>query len=132
MLQSTLSVLITSFDLICLFSVLTPPQQEELNKLVSAAGETGGFPADVEDEANKNFQLIYSGSLTVEDAIAMLSKYKAATQSSRELKVFQCMIRNLFDEYRFFPKYPDPELKLTGILFGSLVQHHLISYMHAN
>jgi CCR4-NOT transcription complex subunit 1 len=28
------------------------------------------------------------------------------------------MIHNLFDEYRFFPKYPDKELKITAVLFG--------------
>lgn len=40
------------------------------------------------------------------------------------------MIRNLFDEYRFFPKYPEAELRLTGILFGSLIQHQLVSFMY--
>lgn len=42
------------------------------------------------------------------------------------------MIRNLFDEYRFFAKYPDPELRITGIMFGSLVQHQLISYSYVH
>ncbi len=37
------------------------------------------------------------------------------------------MIHNLFDEYRFFPKYPDKELHTTALLFGSLVHHQLIS-----
>jgi CCR4-NOT transcription complex subunit 1 len=39
------------------------------------------------------------------------------------------MIHNLFDEYRFFPKYPDKELQITGILFGSLIQHQLVSFL---
>jgi len=33
-------------------------------------------------------------------------------------EVFNCMINNLFDEFRFFHKYPNPELKLTGKLYG--------------
>ena len=37
------------------------------------------------------------------------------------------MIHNLFDEYRFFPKYPDKELQITGVLFGSLIQHQLVA-----
>lgn len=37
------------------------------------------------------------------------------------------MIHNLFDEYRFFPRYPERELLITGRLFGSLIQHHLVS-----
>lgn len=39
------------------------------------------------------------------------------------------MLHNLFDEYKFFPKYPDKELQITGILFGSLIQHQLVSYI---
>ena len=37
------------------------------------------------------------------------------------------MIHNLFDEYRFFHKYPDKELRITGVLFGTLIQHQLVS-----
>eukprot|EP00961_Rhodomonas_salina_P160898 2166472-Rhodomonas_salina.1 len=37
------------------------------------------------------------------------------------------MIHNLFDEYRFFPRYPERELLITGKLFGSLIQHQLVS-----
>jgi CCR4-NOT transcription complex subunit 1 len=38
------------------------------------------------------------------------------------------MIHNLFDEYHFFPKYPDKELGITSILFGSLIQNQLVAY----
>jgi CCR4-NOT transcription complex subunit 1 len=38
------------------------------------------------------------------------------------------MIHNLFDEYRFFPKYPDKELRVTGVLFGALIQHQLVAF----
>ena len=37
------------------------------------------------------------------------------------------MVHNLFDEYRFFPKYPDKELRITAVLFGQLVQRQLVS-----
>lgn len=39
------------------------------------------------------------------------------------------MVHNLFDEYRFFHKYPDKELTTTGILFGQLIQHQLVAYI---
>jgi CCR4-NOT transcription complex subunit 1 len=32
--------------------------------------------------------------------------------------IFNCMIANLFEEYKFFPKYPDKQLKLAAVLFG--------------
>jgi CCR4-NOT transcription complex subunit 1 len=38
--------------------------------------------------------------------IQMLKQFKNST-NTREQEVFACMIHNLFDEYRFFPRYPD-------------------------
>ena len=36
-------------------------------------------------------------------------------------------VHNLFDEYRYFPKYPDKPLRTTALLFGALVQHGLVA-----
>ena len=38
--------------------------------------------------------------------VVMLKKFKSSA-NQREQEVFACMIHNLFDEYRFFPRYPD-------------------------
>lgn len=78
----------------------------------------------MEEAANAYFQKIYTGQMSLDDIISLLKKFKASTVQ-REQDVFACMIHNLFDEYRFFPKYPDKELQITGILFGSLIQHQL-------
>lgn len=40
------------------------------------------------------------------------------SQSNIENEIFNCMINNLFDEFRFFHKYPNTELKITGKLYG--------------
>ena len=56
----------------------------------------------------------------------MLKRFKASS-NTREQDIFACMIHNLFDEYRFFHKYPEKELRITGILFGMLIQHQLVS-----
>lgn len=42
---------------------------------------------------------------------------------SREVKIFNCMIANLFEEYKFFPKYPDKQLKLAAVLFGKCLSY---------
>lgn len=42
----------------------------------------------------------------LEDVVAMLKGFKSSSVQ-REQEVFACMIHNLFDEYRFFPRYPD-------------------------
>lgn len=40
------------------------------------------------------------------------------------------MLRNLFEEYRFFPQYPDKELHTTAQLFGGILEKGLVtSYM---
>eukprot|EP01044_Picomonas_judraskeda_P004445 COSAG03_NODE_390_length_8302_cov_70.582317_4_plen_394_part_00 len=93
----------------------------------AAAGPSDGtFAADIEEEANSYFQKIYTSQQSIKGIISMLQGFKNST-NPREQDIFKCMIHNLFDEYRFFPKYPDKELKITGILFGSLIQHGLVS-----
>ncbi|CAM0140611.1 CCR4-NOT core subunit cdc39, variant 2 [Umbelopsis sp. WA50703] len=94
-------------------------------------GSTGGevsFSTDVEDEANLYYERIYSGEMTIEQMIDLLKKFKNSSEA-REQDIFACMIHNLFDEFHFFSKYPDKELAITSVLFGSLIQHHLVSYV---
>ena len=55
----------------------------------------------------------------------MLIRFRAS-QNARERDIFGCMVHNLFDEYRFFPKYPEKELRITAVLFGRLVNHQLV------
>lgn len=39
--------------------------------------------------------------------------------------VYECMLRNLFEEYRFFPQYPERELYTTAYLFGGIIEKGL-------
>jgi CCR4-NOT transcription complex subunit 1 len=39
--------------------------------------------------------------------------------------VYECMLRNLFEEYRFFPQYPERELLTTAYLFGGIIEKGL-------
>lgn len=94
-------------------------------------GSTGAevsFKPDVEEEANLYYERIYNDELSVENMIDLLKRL-STSQNAREQDVFACMIHNLFDEYSFFPKYPDKELSTTSILFGSIIQHRLVSYV---
>ena len=51
--------------------------------------------------------------------LQVLKGFKNSTLG-REQEVFACMVHNLFDEYRFFPKYPDRELHTTGTRGGRM------------
>ena len=41
--------------------------------------------------------------------------------------LFVCMLRNIFEEYKFFPQFPEKELHITGQLFGGIVEHGLVT-----
>ena len=56
----------------------------------------------------------------------MLARFRAS-RDARERDVFGCMVHNLFDEYRFFPKYPEKELRVTAVLFGRLIDLRLVA-----
>ena len=72
------------------------------------------------------FVQAYTGQEAPEALLAALAALKASAQQ-RERQVAACMIHNLFDEYRFFAKYPDKELAITAALFGGLVQRNLVA-----
>lgn len=81
---------------------------------------------EIEEMANSYFQKIYTSEQSIGEVIEMLKRFKSS-ENLREQDIFACMIHNLFDEYRFFHKYPDKELRITGVLFGTLIQHQLVS-----
>ncbi|CAK9867154.1 unnamed protein product [Sphagnum jensenii] len=84
------------------------------------------YGSDVEEEANSYFQRIYIGQLSINNVVDMLQRFNMAPPDSREKAIFSCMLQSLFDEYRFFPRYPERELRITAILFGSLIKHQLM------
>lgn len=85
---------------------------------------------EIEDEANSYFQRIYNHpphpTLSIDEVLEMLKKFQDSG-SKREREVFNCMLRNLFEEYRFFPQYPDKELHITAQLFGGIIERGLVS-----
>jgi len=81
---------------------------------------------DVEELATAYFQKIYTSEQNIGEVVEMLKRFKTSG-NSKENEIFACMVHNLFDEYRFFAKYPEKELRITGILFGALIQEQLVS-----
>ncbi|CAG0913001.1 unnamed protein product [Notodromas monacha] len=86
---------------------------------------------DVEDEANSYFQRLYQNpnpQMSVDEVLQMLKKFQDS-DIKRERDVYSCMLRNLFEEYRFFPQYPMKELNTTAQLFGGIIEYGLVTYM---
>uniref|UniRef100_A0A8C5HTK1 CCR4-NOT transcription complex subunit 1 n=1 Tax=Gouania willdenowi TaxID=441366 RepID=A0A8C5HTK1_GOUWI len=90
------------------------------------------FSKEIDDEANSYFQRIYNHpphpTMSVDEVLEMLQRFKDSS-IKREREVFNCMLRNLFEEYRFFPQYPDKELHITACLFGGIIEKGLVTYM---
>lgn len=86
------------------------------------------YTNDIEAEANSYFHQIFSGQLTIDSMIQMLARFKESSDR-REQSIFECMIQNLFEEYRFFPRYPEKQLKIAAGLFGSLIKHQLVTHL---
>ena len=84
------------------------------------------FPEDVEEEVNSCFENLFSGRLSAITLLENLS-YRRISKDSRDQSFFACLIHNLFDEYRFFAKYPENELLLTAAIFGGIINKKLIS-----
>lgn len=84
---------------------------------------------EIEDEANSYFQRIYNHpphpTLSIDEVLEMLKKFQDSP-NKREREVFTCMLRNLFEEYKFFPQYPDKELHITAQLFGGIIEKGLV------
>lgn len=90
--------------------------------------EGSSYPQDIEDEVNAFFEKIFSKEYPVNDVIELLKRLRAST-NPRDQQLFACMTQNLFDEYRFFSKYPENELVLTATIFGAIIKHQLISHV---
>jgi CCR4-NOT transcription complex subunit 1 len=95
--------------------------ESPVNSLTPAAQE------DIEESANQYFQEIYTSEDSARKVVDMLKRFKSSEKNFRENDIFACMIHNLFDEYRFFSKYPEKELRITGIVFGLLIKEQLVS-----
>ncbi|XKL59833.1 hypothetical protein PGB90_000849 [Kerria lacca] len=84
---------------------------------------------EIEDEANSYFQRIYNHpphpTLSIDEILDLLKKFQDSP-NKREREIYSCMIRNLFEEYKFFPQYPDKELHVTAQLFGGILSHGLV------
>ncbi|KAJ0736881.1 putative CCR4-Not complex component, Not1, MIF4G-like domain superfamily [Helianthus annuus] len=86
------------------------------------------YADDIETEVNAYFQQMFSAQLTVDAMIQMLARFKESSER-REQSIFECMIANLFEEYKFFNRYPDTQLKLAAVLFGLLIKNQLVTHL---
>ena len=107
-------------------AVSASPVEQQLQQQGQQQRPSSSTQDEIEECANQYFQQIYASEDSARKVVEMLKSFKAS-RNSRENDIFACMIHNLFDEYRFFSKYPEKELRITGILFGLLIKEQLVS-----
>ncbi|GMH00621.1 hypothetical protein Nepgr_002460 [Nepenthes gracilis] len=98
------------------------------NDGVTDSSNTNGYGDDIESEVNSYYQRMFAEELTVDEMVQMLGRFKESSEK-REQSIFDCVVSNLFEEYRFFPKYPERQLGLAAILFGSLIKNQLVTHL---
>lgn len=103
-----------------------PPQPHQSQYGVEGRAASSAESEEIEEVANSYFQKIYTSDMSIDEVIQLLKRFKVSADP-REQEIFRCMIHNLFDEYRFFHKYPEKELQVTGRLFGTLIQNQLVT-----
>ncbi|CRG99913.1 CCR4-NOT transcription complex subunit 1, putative, partial [Plasmodium relictum] len=82
-----------------------------------------------EVEVNSYFAKLYTGEITVNTMLDIMKNLSLSPKGSKNNDVYKSMLLILFNECRFFPKYPNEELDVTAQLFGKLIKHNLlISY----
>uniref|UniRef100_A0A7E4W0G9 CNOT1_HEAT domain-containing protein n=1 Tax=Panagrellus redivivus TaxID=6233 RepID=A0A7E4W0G9_PANRE len=112
-----------------------PSQQQQIpngsnpNNQIDLAHVT--FSDEIQDEANSYFQQMFTDTnpLSVSDFIKQMVTFRNST-SSKDRDVLHCVIKNLFDEFKFFNEYPEYELKTTAEVFGGFINEGVVEYLH--
>ena len=133
--QLTLESLAIIFDnlLVVAFDKLSTKNKKKAQELYKEACkyyptlETASENAklEVDSAANKYFQKLYDETMTVEEVVDLLAKFKNSPNPT-EKEIFACMIHYLFDEFRFHDDYPMKQLKITGKLYGLIINNRII------
>lgn len=78
-------------------------------------------------QVNEYLTKCYSGEINISELTIELKKmHSISNDPNNGSKIFIIFLRTLFDECRSYPKYPNPELKITAEILGILVKEDLL------
>ncbi|OII73099.1 transcription regulatory protein [Cryptosporidium ubiquitum] len=94
------------------------------SEFTEAENESKGFEIN---QVNEFLTKCYSGEITISELTIELKKmHSLSSDPSNNAKIFNTFLQTLFDECRSYPKYPNPELKITAEILGILVKEDLL------
>uniref|UniRef100_A0AC34Q1M4 CCR4-NOT transcription complex subunit 1 n=1 Tax=Panagrolaimus sp. JU765 TaxID=591449 RepID=A0AC34Q1M4_9BILA len=104
-------------------------QNQSMASFMSADSQSQDqvFSDDIQDEANSFFQRMFTDSnqLPVSEFIRQMAAFRNSN-NQREKDVLNCVIKNLFDEFKFFNEYPEYELKTTAEIYGGFINEGIV------
>eukprot|EP00927_Polykrikos_kofoidii_P002672 TRINITY_DN11067_c0_g5_i2.p1 TRINITY_DN11067_c0_g5~~TRINITY_DN11067_c0_g5_i2.p1 ORF type:complete len:2502 (+),score=564.25 TRINITY_DN11067_c0_g5_i2:638-7507(+) len=106
-------------------SMAAPPPPEVPPSSNRTASEADSD--ELEHSSNDFFRKAYEGNISVPSLVDVMRDYASQPAGSWKHEIFLRMVHILFDECRYFPRYPPHELTITGILFGALIYDDLVS-----
>lgn len=78
-------------------------------------------------QVNEYLTKCYSGEINISELTIELKKmHSISNDPNNGSKIFIVFLQTLFDECRSYPKYPNPELKITAEILGTLVKEDLL------
>ena len=80
---------------------------------------------EVDKKVNQTLTSMYKGEISVDDVINKLIKYKNS-DNQKEVEEYIYLVHCLFDEFNFYPHYPEMEIKKAAELFGKIISNQLI------
>ncbi|GBE60038.1 CCR4-not transcription, putative [Babesia ovata] len=80
-----------------------------------------------EERVNKYFYNLYVANVSTDEMIEVMQRFDACPSTSRNKETYRTMLAILFNECRFFPKYPVQELAITAELFGKMIKEGLLT-----
>ncbi|KAF3937997.1 hypothetical protein ABW19_dt0207215 [Dactylella cylindrospora] len=99
--------------------------------ILSANRHKNTFSPEVDKKMQEYYQKMYSGEISITTMVKDLQNLKNS-DTVQEQDLFACMIHSLFDEYTCYPSYPIEPLATTSVLFGSLIEYHLLEGLALN
>lgn len=99
---------------------------DKVNAIIEENSREGhGLSPDIEAQMTDYFKRLYRAEMQVREYVSLLQEFKQS-EVPHDQDLFTCMIAGLFEEYHCFGEYPLEALAVTAVLFGSIINFHLL------
>lgn len=80
----------------------------------------------VESLADTMFERVFSKAISVDDFVSLLEELQAGS-NAEDKEVFNCIMRSLIEEYRYFAKYANVPITIMGQIYGTIISRGVVS-----